>query len=143
MQSSGLRYSPLQRGICPIVSRCNVSSLVEMALLGALSGRCVVSPVNQPCQGPMPPEYLQHAEQLQGMSSPNNKSAMAMTAKAATHISWPTVLYPSSCCLHSSTCKYPGRKHGKQSVREHTKRLQMVPQSLALTQSPHGSALWA
>lgn len=77
------------------------------------------------------------------MSSPNNKSAMAMTAKAVTHSSWQTVLHPSFCCVHSSRCKCPERKHSKQSLRVHMKRLQVVPQSLTLAQSPHGSPLWA
>jgi hypothetical protein len=87
--------------------------------------------------------YSQHAGQRQGISSPNNKSAMAMTAKAVTHSSWPTVLRRWFCYVHSSNCKCAGRKHGKQCLREHMKRLQRVPHSLTLAQSPHGSPLWA
>jgi len=89
------------------------------------------------------PDTLQHAGQLQCISSPNNKSAMGKTARAVTHSSWPTASHPPACSVHSSRCKCPRRKHGKQSLREDMKRLQMVPQSLTLTQSPHGSPLWA
>jgi len=76
-------------------------------------------------------------------SMPNNKSTMAMTAKVVTHSSWSTILHPSFCYVHSSKRKCRGRKHGKQFLREHMRRLQMVPQSLTFTQSPHGSPLWA
>jgi len=55
-----------------------------------------------------------------GMLSPNSKSAMDPRAKAVTALSLTRAV--AACRLHSPRCKYPERKHGKQSLRADMKR---------------------